>query len=132
MARGDVSWTDPVSEDGRNLESVESWRCQRWRRTAARSDLRLTGTMTMAWDWDDFDEATDTSVTWGTITIENEQGSWSGSFTGVEYPSGLVDSHAWPRGSGACEGPTVFLYLQCPTRGPALERLAMTDRIPGV
>lgn len=117
---GTIERTDPIVEDGRRVAGIESVRNQVWQHQAELSDPRLAGTMTTTWNWDDFDTLTDTSVAWGTITIENEHGSWSGTFTGAEYPAGLMDTHAWMIGSGDYAGLAAFLCLQCPSHGPAL------------
>jgi hypothetical protein len=117
---GEKEHLDPVVEDGRRIAPVESVRGEVWEHAADLDDPRLAGTMTMSWNWDDFDPITDTSVAWGTVTIENEGGSWSGTFTGVEYPTGLVDAHAWLAGDGAYAGLAAFLCIQCPFHGGAL------------
>lgn len=117
---GTHEYIDPISEDGRHVPGVDCVRDQVWQHEAQLSDPRLSGTMTTSWNWDDFDEVSDTSVAWGTITIENERGAWTGTFSGVEYPAGLMDTHAWLVGSGAYEGLGAFLCLQCASHGPAL------------
>lgn len=117
---GTLERIDPIVEDGRRVAGVDCVRDQVWTHEAELSDPRLSGTMTTSWNWDDFDAITDTSVAWGDITIENEAGSWTGTFNGVEYPTGLMDTHAWLVGSGAYEGLTAFLCLQCEGHGPAL------------
>ena len=117
---GTVELIDPIVEDGRHVAGVECVRDQVWTHEAALSDPRLSGTMTTVWNWDDFDAVADSAVAWGAITIENELGSWSGTFTGVEYPTGLMDTHGWLVGEGAYDGLSAFLCLQCPSHGPAL------------
>lgn len=117
---GTLERIDPIVEDGRHVAGVDCVRDQVWTHDATLSDPRLSGTMTTSWNWDDFDAITDTSVAWGDISIENEAGAWSGTFNGVEYPTGLMDTHAWLVGSGAYEGLAAFLCLQCQGHGPAL------------
>lgn len=117
---GTTEWLPPLVEDGRRREAVEMVRRQVWRYLLSVDDSRLSGEMTMTWNWDDYDVVTDTSVAWGTLRIKNDMGVWAGTFTGAEFPGGLMDSHAWLSGSGAYEGMGVFLCLQCPTHGPAL------------
>ena len=117
---GTLERIDPIVEDGRHVPGVDCVRDQVWRHEAELSDPRLSGTMTTTWNWDDFTAGGDTSVAWGDITIDNEGGSWSGTFTGVEYPTGLMDTHAWLVGSGAYVGLGAFLCLQCASHGPAL------------
>lgn len=117
---GELIRIDPIVEDGRHVAGVDCVRDQVWRHEVKVDDPRLSGLMTSTWSWDDFDAVTDTSTAWGTITIENDAGAWTGSFTGVELPTGRMDTHAWLIGTGAYEGLAAFLCLQCASHGPAL------------
>jgi hypothetical protein len=117
---GELIRIDPIVEDGRHVAGVDCVRDQVWRHEVKVDDVRLTGLMTSTWSWDDYDPVGDTSTAWGTITIENDAGAWSGSFTGVEFPTGTMDTHAWLIGSGAYDGLAAFLCLQCSSHGPAL------------
>jgi len=117
---GDLTRIDPIVEDGRHIPGVDCIRNQVWRHEAEFNDPRLAGTMTTTWNWDDFGAAMDVGPAWGAIAIENAGGTWTGTFTGVEMPDGTMDTHAWLVGSGAYEGLTAFLCLQCGSHGPSL------------
>ena len=47
------------------------------------SDSRLRGDLTSEWNWDVQSSGSQPVPAWGTITIEADDGSWSGDFTGI-------------------------------------------------
>jgi hypothetical protein len=75
------------------------------------SDPRLSGTTTVTFNVD-VDPWTGEGIMWGTMRIENEGGTWEGTYTGMEYepPEGdLWANSAWLTGSGDYAGYSVYM-----------------------
>jgi hypothetical protein len=91
---------------------------QRVRERTARSemsDARLTGAVTVIDNADRFKAGPDTflgDVLWGTIAIENDQGTWTGPLTGTSDLSadGRGTTYIELVGAGAYEGLSAVLF----------------------
>ncbi|MFO7663128.1 MAG: hypothetical protein R6X18_11110 [Chloroflexota bacterium] len=49
---------------------------------------------------------------WGTYVLENEGGSWSGTFQGLVAADGIVTYDAHGEGSGSYQGLKIFLHAE--------------------
>ena len=79
------------------------------------SDARLSGAVTVTDNADRFVAGTDDflgDVLWGTVAIENDQGTWTGPLTGTSDPSaeGRGVSYIELVGAGAYEGLSAILF----------------------
>ncbi len=79
------------------------------------SDARLTGAVTVIDNADRFQAGTDTflgDVLWGTIAIENDQGTWTGPLTGTSDLSadGRGITYIELVGAGAYEGLSAVIF----------------------
>jgi hypothetical protein len=72
------------------------------------NDPRVTGTGTVRGNADLFGSV---GPQWGTYRLENADGAWEGSFTGILTEAGAVSEvTAWLVGSGAYEGYTYYFH----------------------
>ena len=90
------------SRDGENV-FISEW-----------SDPRVSGKTTVVWNVD-VDPKTGQGIMWGTNHIENDGGTWEGSFSGIEYePLGDDDYYTvngWLTGDGEYAGYTFFFQV---------------------
>ena len=121
-------WQEDVEVDGGLKQRVRV-------RTASSemSDPRLTGTVTVTDNADRFFDGTDTligDVLWGTIAIENDEGTWTGPLTGTSDVSadGRGNTYIELVGAGAYEGLSAVLFeresAQSDSTGTASSSLA--------
>ena len=108
-ATGD-QWQESVEVAGGTRERVRE-------RTARSemSDARLTGTVTVIDNADRFKAGPDTflgDVLWGTVAIENDQGTWTGPLTGTSDLSadGRGVTHIELVGAGAYAGLSAVIF----------------------
>ena len=90
------------------------------------SDARLSGTVTITDNADRFIEGTDTflgDVLWGTIVIENDQGTWTGPLTGTSDLSaeGRGVTYIELVGAGAYDGLSAILFEREEGEAPNFE-----------
>ena len=102
-------WQEDVEVDGGLKQRVRVRAA-----SSEMSDPRLTGTVTVTDNADRFFDGTDTligDVLWGTIAIENDEGTWTGPLTGTsDALSGRPRQHLHRTGRrwcrrGALRGP---------------------------
>lgn len=65
--------------------------------TSEADDPRVTGPASLDWNFACYREADDSCVFWGVLDIEGLDGSWSGTYTGVD------DAVLWKAGTGGAE-----------------------------
>ena len=119
LVTGQLVWDD-VTSSGEFQESVdvEGGLKQRVRERTARSemsDARLTGAVTVIDNADRFIAGTDTflgDVLWGTVAIENDEGTWTGTSTGTSDLSadGRGVTYIELVGAGGYEGLSAVLF----------------------
>lgn len=83
------------------------------------SDPRVSGAVTTTFHVD-VDPATGQGLIWGTTHIENDGGTWNGSFRGVEYETLEGDFHTengWLAGDGDYAGYTFYYQVDGQQRG---------------
>jgi len=99
--------------DTQMVGDVEQMRGASAVHTVEMSDPRLSGTLTVSVDLDEYPPG-DFGVQWGTYRLENEAGAWAGQWSGVFWtpPDGGGGGHsawdlsAWAVGEGDYEGLT--------------------------
>ena len=119
LVTGQLVW-DEGTTSGEFKESVdvEGGFKQRVRERTARSEMsdeRLTGTVTVIDNADRFLAGTEQflgDVLWGTVAIENDQGTWTGTLTGTTDPSadGRGVTYIELVGAGGYEGLSAVLF----------------------
>jgi hypothetical protein len=119
LVTGQLVWDD-VTSSGEFQESVEveGGLRQRVRERTARSemsDARLTGAVKVIDNADRFIAGPDSflgDVLWGTVAIENDQGTWTGTLTGTSDRSadGRGVTYIELVGAGAYEGLSAVLF----------------------
>jgi hypothetical protein len=87
------------------------WRGTTWEGPLTMSDPRLTGHQWSDWNIDEFAPHPNGAVYVGNMGVVNDEGSWEGTFSGVEYP-GTGDDHLQGLlfGEGAYRGLSAMLY----------------------
>jgi hypothetical protein len=78
--------------------------------TVEATDPRAAGTFTYDLNTETYQDAT---VHSGTVTIENDGGRWTGTFTGYQDSEGATNFHARLTGHDAYEGGTMLLDDFC-------------------
>ena len=76
------------------------------------SDPRMPGTLHVEWSRNEYPmpgTSTDSTVFWGTFSLDGEAGSWCGPFRGVAYTDGAFDIQATLEGDGAYDGQMAIL-----------------------
>ena len=113
LVTGQLVWDDVTSSgEFEEIVEVEGGAKQRVRERTARSemsDARLTGAVKVI---DNADRFTVGDVLWGTVAIENDQGTWSGTLTGTSDQSadGRGVTYIELVGAGAYEGLSAVLF----------------------
>ena len=113
--------------DGRQTESGESvltdeafqHREQTYVGSLEMSDPRLSGEQWSTWNYDEFRPLGSTGmVAAGRFGVENDEGSWTGTFSGVEYPDATKTLvQGWLVGQGAYDGLSAYLSYVLPHSG---------------
>ena len=122
-AAGDVNFTDGAfhyrgSELGGTLEV---------------SDRRLSGELWSVWNYDELGlDGRGGTVAAGTFGVENEEGSWSGTFTGIQYPGSTETLvRGWLAGADAFDGLSAYLsYVHHGTGPMTVESMVFPGRVP--
>ena len=119
LVTGQLVWDD-VTTSGEFEEDVEvdgglQERVRVRTATSEMSDPRLTGTVTVTDNADRFIDGTDLflgDVLWGTIAIENDEGTWTGPLTGTSDLSadGRGVTYIELVGAGGYEGLSAVLF----------------------
>jgi len=79
------------------------------------SDSRLDGDLSSAWNWDVQASGDRPIPAWGTISIDGEDGTWSGQFSGIRQRDfEPVDVRAVLFGDGAYDGLCATLDISAP------------------
>jgi hypothetical protein len=116
---GQLVWDDVTSSgDFKESVEVEGGAKQRVRERTARStmsDARLTGAVKVIDNADRFAAGPDQflgDVLWGTVAIENDQGTWTGTLTGTSDLSadGAGVTYIELVGAGGYEGLSAVLF----------------------
>jgi hypothetical protein len=112
MVRGDEP--DFIYGGDPNDGGFEYYRNEEYLGRAEMSDERLSGEVHLTLNddrWGEYEEPETVAVHWGTVSIENDAGTWLGTHTFVEgHAEGLVAHHMELVGSGAYEGLSAILY----------------------
>lgn len=83
------------------------------------SDPRLSGEQWSTWNYDEIRPlGANGMVAAGTFGVENDEGSWAGTFSGVEYP-GATETllQGWLVGHGPYDGLSAYLSYVLPHSG---------------
>lgn len=95
-------------------EGVEHMRGLVATSTDTMSDPRVTGNGTIGGNYDRWLQ-TGAATQWGTYRLENDGGSWEGTWAGIAYPgAGMApaeDATAWLVGGGGYAGLTYYLHF---------------------
>jgi hypothetical protein len=119
LVTGQLVWDDVTSSgDFQEIVEVEGGARNRVRERTARSemsDARLTGAVKVIDNADRFFAGPDSflgDVLWGTVAIENDQGTWTGTLTGTSDRSagGRGVTYIELVGAGAYEGLSAVLF----------------------
>ncbi len=118
LVTGQLLYDGTTSGDFQESVEVEGGAKERVRERTARSemsDARLTGAVTVIDNADRFKVGQDTflgDVLWGTIAIENDQGTWTGTLTGTTDLSadGRGVTYIELVGAGGYEGLSAVLF----------------------
>lgn len=82
--------------------------------TDTMSDPRVSGSGTIGGDYDRWLQ-TGAATQWGTYRLENDGGSWVGTWAGIAYPGAgmapIEDATAWLVGEGGYAGLTYYLHF---------------------
>ena len=98
IARGEITTVGDVMQmRGNEVDTVDTV-----------NDPRVTGTGTVRGDADLFGTV---GTQWGTYQLENADGAWEGTWTGILTGSGAVSEvTAWLVGSGGYDGYTYYFH----------------------
>ena len=118
LVTGQLLYDAPTSGEFQEEVVVDGGLRERVRVRTARSEMsdpRLTGTVTVTDNADQFIDGTELflgDVLWGTIAIENDQGTWAGPLTGTSDLSanGRGVTYIELVGAGGYEGLSAVLF----------------------
>jgi hypothetical protein len=140
-----ASETEPVhvtgTIDGRQTEMGESeltdavyqHRDQTYVGSLESSDPRLSGEQWSTWNYDQIRPlGMNGMVAAGTFGVTNDEGSWAGTFSGVEYPGASeVVLQGWLVGQGAYDGLSAYLSYVLPDSGAmTVEGMIFSGSLP--
>jgi len=97
------------------------------------SDPRLSGDLWSIWNYDELGPAgSPGTVAAGTFGVENEEGSWTGTFSGVQYPGSTETLvQGWLTGLDAFDGLSAYLaYVHHGTGPMSVESMVFPGVLP--